>query len=259
MKKLRKYGNTPFNIAVIHGGPGGAGEVAPVAEELSTNHGILEPFQQSQSIEGQVKELAEILKKNASFPVTLIGYSWGTWLSLIFAANYPQLVKKLILIGTPPLKPLFGNKIMKTRLSRLTDEEQAKYTTLISQFNSSTKEKNHLMKQLHHLILKTDSFAPTTSEDHIVDYNYEIFEKVWSQASDWRKKVKLLEVAKKIQCPVVAIHGDYDPHPAEETKKPLTQLLKNFKFILLEKCGHSPWIEKYAKDAFYATLKRELD
>lgn len=33
MKNLRKYGNAPFNIAVIHGGPGVPGEVAPVARE----------------------------------------------------------------------------------------------------------------------------------------------------------------------------------------------------------------------------------
>ncbi len=45
MENLRKYGNPPFIAALIHGGPGSPGEMAPVARELSTGRGILEPLQ----------------------------------------------------------------------------------------------------------------------------------------------------------------------------------------------------------------------
>lgn len=41
MKNLRKFGKKPFNVAVIHGGPGAAGKMAPVAEKLSIKSGIL--------------------------------------------------------------------------------------------------------------------------------------------------------------------------------------------------------------------------
>jgi pimeloyl-ACP methyl ester carboxylesterase len=57
---------------------------------------------------------------------------------------------------------------------------------------------------------------------------------------------------------VVAIHGDSDPRPAEAAGEPLAGVLKKFKFILLGKCGHYPWIERYAKDKFYEILKNEL-
>jgi hypothetical protein len=33
MKNLRTYGKAPFSVAVIHGGPGGGGEAAPVARD----------------------------------------------------------------------------------------------------------------------------------------------------------------------------------------------------------------------------------
>jgi hypothetical protein len=55
MKNLRKYGKSPFNVAVIHGGPGAPGEMAPVARELSSGWGVLEPFQTVSFLEGQVK------------------------------------------------------------------------------------------------------------------------------------------------------------------------------------------------------------
>ena len=77
MNNLRKYGIGPFSVAVIHGGPGASGSMAPVAKELSLACGILEPLQTSASIEGQLQELLAILKKQGDFPITLIGHSWG--------------------------------------------------------------------------------------------------------------------------------------------------------------------------------------
>ncbi|MGB8951147.1 MAG: alpha/beta hydrolase [Candidatus Aminicenantales bacterium] len=62
----------------------------------------------------------------------------------------------------------------------------------------------------------------------------------------------------QIQCPVVAIHGDFDSHPAEGVEKPLSAVLKSFRLIRLKNCGHMPWIERQAKDQFYKILKEEL-
>jgi hypothetical protein len=35
MKDLRTYGKAPFSVAVIHGDPGAAGEMAQVASEIA--------------------------------------------------------------------------------------------------------------------------------------------------------------------------------------------------------------------------------
>jgi pimeloyl-ACP methyl ester carboxylesterase len=92
----------------------------------------------------------------------------------------------------------------------------------------------------------------------LLDCSYEIFKGVWEEASDLRRSGKLLELGREIQCQVVAIHGDYDPHPFEGVREPLSRFLKDFKFILLEKCGHRPWIEKEVKERFYEILKQEI-
>ena len=118
MKNLRIYGNAPYKIAVIHGGPGAAGEMAPVAHELSSGWGVLEPIQTAASIEGQIKELKTVLEKNGDIPVTLIGFSWGAWLGFIFTANHPSFVKKLILIGSGPFEPKYTSIIERIRLGR---------------------------------------------------------------------------------------------------------------------------------------------
>lgn len=73
---------------MIHGGPGAPGEMEPVARELSSQMGILEPLQKGLSLEAQVQELYEILQKMARAPIVLVGWSWGAMLSLIFTAKH---------------------------------------------------------------------------------------------------------------------------------------------------------------------------
>jgi pimeloyl-ACP methyl ester carboxylesterase len=81
---------------------------------------------------------------------------------------------------------------------------------------------------------------------------------VWKEASLLRQSGELLELGKKVRCPVIAIHGDYDPHPYEGVERPLSQILEDFRFILLKDCGHNPWLERHAKDNFYKILSGEI-
>ena len=63
----------------------------------------------------------------------------------------------------------------------------------------------------------------------------------------------------KIKCPVVAIHGDYDPHPYKGVTEPLSKILHDFRVILLKQCGHYPWKERLAKEQFYKILRNNLE
>ncbi|MBU1077010.1 MAG: alpha/beta hydrolase, partial [Spirochaetes bacterium] len=76
MRKIKIYGKSPYSIALIHGGPGAPGSLTPLAEELSSFHGILELFQSEDSLEGQVHELKSLLEKHGDHPITLVGHSW---------------------------------------------------------------------------------------------------------------------------------------------------------------------------------------
>lgn len=62
MQNFRTYGKPPFEVVVVYGGPGAAGEMAPVARELAQTFGILEPLQTANTVEEQVEELRSILE-----------------------------------------------------------------------------------------------------------------------------------------------------------------------------------------------------
>jgi pimeloyl-ACP methyl ester carboxylesterase len=226
VQNLHKHGNPPFAIAVIHGGPGAAREMAPVARALSNNYGVLEPLQTVDSLNGQIAELKSVLENNANLPITLIGFSWGVWLSYIFSAQYPDFVKKLILISSGPFEEIIV--------------------------------KDDVFHRFGELFSKADTYDPLIDNSNKIIYDFNIFQKVWNEAVKIRKSGLLLDIGSKIKCSVVAIHGDYDPRPAEGLKEPLSKRLKGFRFILLENCGHKPWIEKQARNKFYKILKMEI-
>jgi len=221
--------------------------------------GVLEPLQTATTLEGQVSELEAVLAKHGALPVTLIGFSWGALLSFIFAARYPSFVRKLILIGSAPYEEEYAVNIMKTRLSRLSEAEREQALSLMETLNDpSIADRNTPLARLGKLLSRADAYDPLPYEDEILECRYDIYQGVWERASELRSSGKILELGKSIRCPVVAIHGDYDPHPAEGVIEPLSRSIKDFRFILLEKCGHRPWIVRSARDRFNNILKQEV-
>ncbi len=256
---LRKYGDAPFRVAVVHGGPGVPGEMAPVARELSKSRGVLEPLQAESTLRGQVRELKTALRENGDLPLALIGYSWGAMLCFILTAENPAFVSKLILVSSAVFEDTYAADVMTTRHDRLPEEGKARLGSLLKTLGDSTaREKNAAFAAMGELLCRADSWEALPHESDVIEYRYDIYRSVWEEAVELRSSGELLAMGRRIQRPVVAIHGDRDPHPAQGVEVPLRGVLPDFKFIRLEDCGHTPWYERGAKDRFYAILEEEM-
>ncbi|HYX51362.1 MAG TPA: alpha/beta hydrolase, partial [Ktedonobacteraceae bacterium] len=158
METFRKYGSSPYRVVVIHGGPGAAGSVAPVARTLGQTRGVLEPFQTARTLDGQIEELRLVVEHNATRPVILIGHSWGAWLSALVTATYPDLVRKLILIGSGPFEEQYVPMIGENRFKRLSPDEQKEYLQLVETLNRSADPESSIsLSRLGELTQKADS------------------------------------------------------------------------------------------------------
>jgi len=256
---LRKYGKAPYTVALIHGGPAASGGMEPICRELSSSFGILEPLQTKNAIEGLVEELRTDIEENAKGPVALVGHSWGAWLSVIFTHASPESVSKLILVGSGPFEEKYAKGLMDFRMGRLGDKERSELKKINSELTKAKgRERDRLMMSFGRIMSKADSFELMDHEEPEISFNYGSHVSVWDEASKMRRDGKLLAMASGISCPVVAIHGDHDPHAADGVRLPLSRAVKDFKFYLLERCGHEPWYEKYAKSVFYEILNKEL-
>jgi pimeloyl-ACP methyl ester carboxylesterase len=233
--------------------------MASLAADLASGRGIQEPLQTATSLGEQIDELKDAIESCGNPPVILVGFSWGAWLSLMVAAQYPEFVDKLILIGCGPFAEDAAAIALETRLNRLEEEERSDFiSSLMILSDPDAVEKDSALARLGRLVSKTDAYDPIESDPDVIEYRGDIFQKVWEEAAEMRRTGELLALGKRIKCPVVAIHGDYDPHPTAGVQIPLATVLEDFRFILLKNCGHKPWIERQARDTFFQILENEL-
>lgn len=236
--------------------------MAPVARRIGESFGVLEPFQTVASVEGQINELGDVLLFHAAVPAILAGFSWGAWLALLTAAKYPAIVKKVITVSSGAFEERYAEQLYETRLSRLTHEERSEFERIATTLNDSEGEnRNALLARFGELASKADTFAPVEDgeRDGEVLPDAHIFRQVWSDAAGMRRSGELLRRVSLVACPVVALHGGYDPSPVAGTAEPLAAALSDFRLIMLERCGHTPWIERHAREEFYRVLLREIE
>ncbi|MFN7039171.1 MAG: alpha/beta fold hydrolase [Alphaproteobacteria bacterium] len=200
---IRKYGNAPFSIALLHGGPGASGEMEPVAKALlQIGFNPLEPMQNEISLEGQVQELKLLLEKYGDLPITLVGYSWGAMLGFIFAGRYPELVKKLIMVSSGPIEEEYAKDISKTRIDRLNEEDRSKVDSLLKSIdNLSPADKSSIFLEIDNYTAKSDFYNPLTDDKKTVEFSYEIYEKVWLEFKKFRANGRMLDIGEKVKCP----------------------------------------------------------
>lgn len=234
--------------------------MAPVARALSDRWGVLEPLQTQMSVDGQVEELRRTIKERGEPPVTLIGHSWGAWLAYIVTARHPDLARKLILVGSGGFEEEHAEAPDRVRLSRLTPAQRTEVVRLREGLvDASGEEKKQMFRRFGELFSVADAYEPIPHECEPIEYRPNVFLSVWPEAAEMRASGELLGLGRRIRCPVVAIHGTYDSHPAAGVRDPLSAVVREFRFILLERCGHEPWYEKHAKDQFFRILRSEID
>lgn len=232
--------------------------MAPVARELSSRCGVLEPLQTALSVDGQIAELKNVIEANAATPVMLCGFSWGAWLCFLLAARHPELVKKLILISSGAFTGEYLKSMQETRLSRLTEDERKEIQELTRMLEDpAVSDKTQYFKRFGALFSRADTYDPIPDNAEI-DFRPDIYAAVWTEAAELRNSGRLLEAGRQIKCPVIAIHGNYDPHPADGVRIPIAAVVRDFNFIELKNCGHKPWAERQARDEFFRVLKHEL-
>ena len=71
-RQFRKYGAEPISVVLLHGGPGGIGEMTPVALRLSSSFGVLEHFQTRFSIQEELLVLRALIENKTMPPIVLL-------------------------------------------------------------------------------------------------------------------------------------------------------------------------------------------
>ena len=242
MTNCRTYGNAPYQVVVIHGGPGAPGSCAGICRGLAESAGVLEILQSKNSSDALIKEMLAVMDAYQLRETVLIGHSWGAWLSFLFAGQHPERVRKLILVGSGLFDEAYYPQLIAARGVTAMPAEQA---ADVRAAGLSTSEDEY----------SPDNYCllPNLPND-LIAFHQEQFDALMAEIMPMRASGRLLRYANGIRCPVIAIHGRNDPHVLEGVKVPLENHLPDFTMHVLDKCGHEPWKEYYAKNMFFNIL-----
>ena len=214
------------------------------------------------TVEALVVELAQTIAKHTDRPVWLFGHSWGAWLSYLLAFSRPEMLRKVFLIGSGAFDTKYVGEMECRRLSRLTALERAEYRDIDESLSVGTHaDKDLLLERLGSLAGKADCYCvddTPENQDQLAGIDGDVYQSAWSEGALLRKTGYLKLIADQITVPVRIIHGADDPTPIEGVVEPIRGRLRDLKWYRLERCGHSPWKERYAKDAFWRIVRAEL-
>lgn len=261
MTNFRKHGKPPYDTILIHGGPGAVGDLYPLAVELGKKTGIIEALQTRYTINELVSELNEIIElQTTDNDLVLLGHSWGAWLAYIYAARYPQKVKKLILVSSGAFIEFYANELMGVRAKRLSSDQRMNLTRLMNVLNRAQDKilQDRTFKEIGDMFSIVDSYSPLDIENPENKPDYLLYKNIWYEATEMRRSGALYDLGRSVVCPLSIIHGDYDPHPVRGVAEPLFQIHDNVKLYVLEKCGHTPWRESYALHKFLCIMEKEI-
>jgi len=244
-------------ILIVHGGPGLSHDyLFPGLKSLSNNHKLifydqrasgksdLNISSESITLDNFVKDIDELRVTFGIKKLNLMAHSWGGILAMKYAAIYPDNVKSLILVNSVGANSEIASLSNIELANRFTEKDSIQRMQIFSseEFQKrSPKSIESLMKIgfKHQFYNKTylDSLNLSLNENYMTTSR--LLQNLAKDLSEFDFHSDL----KAIQCPTLLIYGEYDPL-TDLAGSRIHESIDNSEFIIIDKCGHFPFIEK---------------
>jgi len=254
---VRTYGNAGPPAFVLHGGPGAAGYMAPVCRELSDAFAVFEPLQRLSgdvrlTVAQHVTDLRNVIERYAEGGVvTLVGHSWGAMLALALTAEYPGLVRGLVLIGCGTFDIASRRILEATVDQRMTPAIRLRLRRLTCTITDSDVR----MCVTGQLLEAVYSYELEPHTDETEYHDSQGHRESWQDMLRLQREEVYPARFSRIGVPALMVHGAEDPHPGDAIYASLRGVMPQLEYVELARCGHYPWWERHAKEAFFAVLR----
>jgi pimeloyl-ACP methyl ester carboxylesterase len=258
MLVVRQYGRAGRSpVVLLHGGPGAAGHMAPVALRLADSYRIFEPFQrrrdaQPLTVARHVADLHDVIKHHELGQPALIGSSWGAMLALAYAAVHPEATGPIILVGCGTFDPVARAEMKRIITERTDDAIRARLKS------AEGLDPDSALKETAKALVSIYSYNPMASPHDKDEVDARAHEETWDDMMRLQTEGVYPSSFAAIKVPVLMVHGTHDPHPGRLIMSSLKPYLSQIDYHELDRCGHYPWIEREAAAVFFALVTRWL-
>jgi len=257
--EVRHYGRRGPRVVVLHGGPGAPGSAADLARRLGRRFRVAEPLQRPSgtvrlTMARNVADLGDVVRA----PVPIVGWSWGAMWALSFAARYPHRVRSLALVGCGTYDVRTRRAYVSNLARRLDPSAHAEFAGLASR---DADARRAALERVATRVEAAEAYDPvvvpgTHAGARPVDARS--YDESWQDVLRRQRDGREPAAFRRIDCPVLMLHGRDDPHPGDRIARALRRTIPQLVYRPIPRCGHVPWRERRARTIFYGLLERWL-
>lgn len=243
---------------MLHGGPGAAGYMAPVARALSNRFDVFEPLQRGSGLEPltvarHVQDLDDAITRNCDQPPAIVGHSWGAMLALAHAGAHPDRVSSLVLVGCGTF-----SRAARARMGEILAARRTRAIERELELSASCTDPDERLSRRGRIMQKLQSCDLMEGADEPARCDARAHEETWRDALRLQEEGIHPKAFAAIRVPVLMLHGVEDPHPGPMVRDSLLPFIPQLEYVEYARCGHYPWLEKEAHEAFWDALGKWL-
>jgi proline iminopeptidase len=263
----RVEGGVPDTLVVLHGGPGLNLEgLRPDLAPLARRHTVIYfdqrgcghsemPDTLRLTVDLMVKDLEAVRQAFRIGRMTLLGHSWGAGLAVLYAAEYPEHVARMLLVGPVPPRPGAYLEQYNAGAAARRDSAETARQVVSDSIQRTAEDPYPACRESNRIFLRGVAGTPEAASRIRGDLcaatptnlrlqgvlRHRVWGSIWDTAAvegyDWRP------LARRVSAPTLVVHGDRDPLPLAGSEE-WTRVLAHARLVVISDAGHYPHAEQ---------------
>lgn len=244
------------SLVLLHGGPGAHHDyVLPQMLELQRHYDLLLYDQRGGgrsktddrtpiTWRTQVEDLAALLAELHEGPLTLVGYSWGAMLAMLYASEaaagrVSPAPQRLVLISPAPLTREWRSEF-EAEFSRRQNGEAVTAMRAELQASGLRERDPEAYKQRAFELSVAGYFADPSRTHDLTPFRVtgRVQQSIWESLGAF----DLIPALEGLRIPALVVHGKQDPIPLHSAQACAAAL--GAEGVWLDDCGHVPYVEQ---------------